>query len=146
MTNQTIDIVLVEDNQDDAELTARALRKTGIANSLIHLKDGEEALDYLFCKGPWSGRPPGEMPRLILLDLKMPKVDGIEVLRQLKANAGTRTIPVVLLTSSNQEKDIAECYKLGVNSYIVKPVEFDSFVRTVADTGLYWLLYNRTPH
>lgn len=146
MITQNIDIVLVEDNPDDAELTARALRKTGIANSLIHLKDGEEALDYLFCRGPWSDRHPGDTPRLILLDLKMPKVDGIEVLRRIKADAMTRNIPVVLLTSSNQEKDIAECYKLGVNSYIVKPVEFDSFVRTVADTGLYWLLYNRTPH
>jgi two-component system response regulator len=146
MTNEIIDIVLVEDNPDDAELTTRALRKTGIANSLIHLRDGEEALDYLFCKGPWSGRHSVDTPKLILLDLKMPKVDGIEVLRQLKADAQTRNIPVVLLTSSNQEKDIAECYQLGVNSYIVKPVEFESFVRTVADTGLYWLLYNRTPH
>jgi len=146
MTSENIDIILVEDNPDDAELTTRALRKTGIANPLLHLKDGEEALDYLFCKGPWSGRRSDEMPRLILLDLKMPKVDGIEVLRQIKADTGTRTIPVVLLTSSNEERDITECYRLGVNSYIVKPVEFESFVRTVADMGLYWLLYNRTPH
>ena len=146
MTNDKIDVLLVEDNPDDAELTMRALRKTGITNSLIHLKDGAEALDYLFCKGPWSGRDPGEMPKLILLDLKMPKVDGIEVLRQIKADAGTRTIPVVLLTSSSEEKDVARSYQLGVNSYIVKPVEFESFIRTISDMGLYWLLHNRTPH
>ena len=145
MINDSCDIILVEDNPDDAELTTRALRKAGINHSLIHLKNGEEALDYIFCKGAWNCRNREEMPKLILLDLKMPKVDGIEVLRQLKSDAMTRAIPVVLLTSSNQERDIAKSYQLGVNSYIVKPVEFESFIKTVSDTGLYWLLHNRAP-
>jgi two-component system, response regulator len=146
MTSDKIDIILVEDNPDDAELTTRALRKTGITNSLIHLKDGEEALDFIFCKGPWAGRNCDHLPKLILLDLKMPKVDGIEVLRQVKSDERTRMIPVVLLTSSNEERDIVRSYQTGVNSYVVKPVEFESFIRTVSDMGLYWLLHNRTPH
>ena len=146
MTDRKFDIVLVEDNSDDAELTVRALRKTGVANSIIHLRDGEEALDFLFCKGAWNGRNAGDLPKLILLDLKMPKVDGIEVLRQVKSDNRTRGIPVVLLTSSKEERDIARSYQLGVNSYIVKPVEFESFIKAVSDTALYWLLYNRTPN
>jgi two-component system response regulator len=146
MTDDKFDIVLVEDNSDDAELTVRALRKTGVANSIIHLRDGAEALDFLFCKGAWNGRNAGDLPKLILLDLKMPKVDGIEVLRQVKSDNRTRGIPVVLLTSSNEERDIARSYQLGVNSYIVKPVEFESFIKAVSDTALYWLLHNRAPN
>jgi two-component system response regulator len=141
-----IDIILVEDNADDADLTMRALRKNNLTSSLIHLQDGEEALDYIFCKGAFSGRSPGDIPKLILLDLKMPKVDGIEVLRQLKSDVRTKVIPVVLLTSSNEDRDIVECYRLGVNSYIVKPVEFASFVKVVSDIGLYWLSMNQIPY
>ena len=141
-----IDIILVEDNPDDADLTMRALRKNNLTNSLIHLQDGEEALDYIFCKGAYSGRSPGDIPKLILLDLKMPKVDGVEVLRQLKSDDRTKVIPVVLLTSSNEDRDIVECYRLGVNSYIVKPVEFASFVKVVSDIGLYWLSMNQIPY
>jgi CheY-like chemotaxis protein len=140
-----IDIILVEDNPDDANLAIRALRKNGIDNSLIHLKDGEEAIDFIFCRGNYSDRVFDEFPKLILLDLKMPKVDGIEVLREVKSDARTRMIPVVLLTSSNQEKDILKSYQFGVNSYIVKPVEFELFVKAVSDMGLYWLLLNQLP-
>jgi two-component system response regulator len=124
----------------------RALKKNGIANDLIHLKDGEEALNFIFCKGAYENRNFNEVPKLILLDLKMPKVDGIEVLRQIKSNEQTKIIPVVLLTSSKEDKDIIESYKLGVNSYIVKPVEFEGFVKAVSEMGLYWLLLNQSPH
>jgi two-component system response regulator len=146
MNFSRIDILLVEDNPDDAELTMRALKKNGIANDLIHLKDGEEALNFIFCKGAYENRNFNEVPKLILLDLKMPKVDGIEVLRQIKSNEQTKIIPVVLLTSSKEDKDIIESYKLGVNSYIVKPVEFEGFVKAVSEMGLYWLLLNQSPH
>ncbi len=146
MNFNRIDIVLVEDNLDDAELTMRALKKNGIANDLIHLKDGEEALNFIFCKGAYEYRNFNEIPKLILLDIKMPKVDGIEVLRQLKSHELTKIIPVVLLTSSKEDKDIIESYKLGVNSYIVKPVDFEGFVKAVSETGLYWLLLNQLPH
>lgn len=146
MTPEKIDIILVEDNTADAELTIRALKKNGIANSLIHLKDGEEALDYIFCRGAYEKRSISDIPKLILLDIKMPKVDGIEVLRKIKSDKRTKIIPVVLLTSSKEEKDIVESYHLGVNSYIVKPVEFDGFVKAVSDLGLYWLLLNQLPN
>ena len=146
MAEDIIDIILVEDNPDDASLAIRALRKNGINNSLIHLKDGEEAIDFIFCKGNYSHRSFHELPKLILLDLKMPKVDGFEVLKQVKSDARTSRIPVVLLTSSNQEKDILKSYQLGVNSYIVKPVEFELFVKTVGGMGLYWLLLNQLPY
>ncbi|MDO6432731.1 response regulator [Flavitalea sp. BT771] len=146
MALDSVDIVLVEDNPDDASLTIRALRKNGINNSLIHLKDGEEAIDFIFCRGHYSQRVFGILPRLIVLDLKMPKVDGIEVLKQVKSDARTCRIPVVLLTSSNQEQDILKSYQLGVNSYIVKPVEFELFVKTVAGMGLYWLMMNQLPY
>jgi two-component system response regulator len=137
-----IDILLVEDNPDDAELAIRAIRKNGTDHSLVHVSDGEQAIDFIFCRGAWSIRTFDHFPKLILLDLKMPKVDGIEVLRQLKSDLRTRIIPVVLLTSSNHEKDLFRCYQLGVNSYVVKPVEFGSFVKTMSDICSYWLQQN----
>ena len=146
METRKIDILLVEDNPDDADLTIRALKKNGLASSIIHLQDGEEALDFIFCKGAYSGRVFEEMPKLLILDLKMPKVDGIEVLRQVKSDSRTKVMPVVLFTSSNEERDITKSYQSGVNSYIVKPVEFESFVKVVSDVGLYWLSLNQIPH
>lgn len=145
MNTGKVDIILVEDNPDDAELALHALKKNRIANSLIHLKDGEEALDYIFCKGQYEKRNISDIPKVILLDIKMPKVDGLEVLKRIKADPIIRIIPVVLLTSSKEEKDILESYQLGANSYIVKPVNFDSFVKAVSDLGLYWMLLNHTP-
>lgn len=139
MISNPVDILLVEDNQEDAELTIRALKKQKLANNLIHLQDGEEALNYLFSAE-------SNLPKLILLDLKMPKVDGIEVLRKLKNDELRKVIPVVLLTSSKEERDIVESYKLGVNAYIVKPVEFEKLVSAVSDIGLFWLILNQTPH
>jgi two-component system, response regulator len=138
-----VDIVLCEDNADDAELTIRALSTEGLASSLIHLKDGEAVLQYVFCTGAWAGRNAAELPRLIILDLKMPKVDGLDVIRKLKSDQRTSMIPVVLLTSSKEEKDIMESYTLGVNSYIVKPVEFECYVKVVSTMGLYWLILNQ---
>ena len=138
------EILLVEDSAEDAEMTMRALRKCNLANHLHWVKDGEEALDYLFCGGPYTDRRPGHPPRLVLLDIKMPKVDGIEVLRRVKGSE-LRSIPVVVMTSSNEERDVLESYRLGVNSYIVKPVQFESFLETVAKIGLYWVLTNRVP-
>jgi len=138
-----VDIVLCEDNADDAELTIRALSKEGLGNSLIHVKDGEELLQYVFCTGAWAKRNAAELPRLIILDLKMPKVDGLEVIRKLKSDKRTSMIPVVLLTSSKEEKDIMESYMLGVNSYIVKPVEFELYIKVVGTMGLYWLILNQ---
>jgi CheY-like chemotaxis protein len=146
MHTTTADIVLVEDNRHDAELTIRALQKNKVTHSLIHLKDGEEALDFFFCKGAFSHRKITDIPKLVLLDIKMPKLSGIEVLKRLKANAETRIIPVVLLTSSREDTDIAESYRLGVNSYIVKPVEFEGFRKAVTDLGLYWLALNQAPN
>lgn len=141
--NGKIDIVLCEDNADDAELTIRALSKQGLSNSLIHVKDGEELLQYVFCSGPYVSRNADNQPRLIILDLKMPKVDGLEVIRKLKSDKRSSMIPVVLLTSSKEEKDIMESYALGVNSYIVKPVEFEGYVQAVSTLGLYWLILNQ---
>lgn len=139
------DILLVEDNPSDAELTIRALKKNNIISRLIHLQDGEEALDYIFAAGKYEGRKINDIPKVILLDLKMPKVNGLEVLRRIKADERTKIIPVVLLTSSKEDNDIIEGYKLGVNSYIVKPVEFENFVKSVSDIGLYWLQVNQSP-
>jgi len=139
-----VEILLVEDNPTDAELTMRALRKKNLANNLVWVKDGVEALDFIFCKGQYENRP-NLTPRLILLDLKLPKVDGIEVLRAIKADAKTRTVPVVMLTSSHEERDIVESYQLGVNSYIVKPVDFEKFLDMVSQVGLYWALVNKVP-
>jgi two-component system response regulator len=141
---EQIEILLVEDNHEDAEMTMRALRKRNLANRLHWVKDGEEALDYLFCTGQYAGRSPSEPPKLVLLDIKMPKVDGIEVLRRIKASE-LKLLPVVVMTSSNEERDVVESYRLGVNSYIVKPVQFDAFMDTVANIGLYWVLTNRVP-
>ena len=144
-TYEEVEILLVEDNPKDAEMTQRALRKHNFGNKLHWVKDGAEALDYMFCRGAYAGRNSGHPPRLILLDIKMPKVDGIEVLRQIKADEKTRTVPVVVMTSSNEERDVVDSYRLGVNSYIVKPVEFAAFLEVVAKIGLYWVLTNRVP-
>ena len=141
---EQMEILLVEDNPEDAEMTMRVLRKRNLANQLHWVKDGEEALDYLFCTGKYSGRDPARPPKLVLLDIKMPKIDGIEVLRRIKASA-LKLVPVVVMTSSNEERDVVESYRLGVNSYIVKPVAFESFLETVAGLGLYWLVTNRVP-
>jgi len=139
MQNNIVEILLVEDNQDDAELTIRALRKFNLANHLLHLQDGEEALNFLF------GSNSGLMPKIILLDIKMPKIDGIDVLRKIKSDPYRKIIPVVVLTSSKEERDILESYKLGVNAYIVKPVEFDKFVKAVSEVGFFWLILNQPP-
>lgn len=141
---QSVEILLVEDDPADAELTLRALRRKHLANNVNWVKDGVEALNFIFRRGEYAGRN-NHQPRLILLDLKLPKVDGIEVLRQLKSNDETRTIPVVMLTSSAEESDVVKSYKLGVNSYIVKPVDFEQFGETVANAGLYWMLMNKAP-
>ncbi|MGH7197435.1 MAG: response regulator [Candidatus Omnitrophota bacterium] len=138
-----VEILLVEDNANDAELTLRALKKNNLANKVFLVKDGAEALDFIFAKGVYAHRSAEDSPRVIFLDLKLPKIDGLEVLRQIKSNAKTKVIPVVVLTSSQEESDVVESYKLGVNSYIVKPVDFESFVKAVSDVGLYWLLLNK---
>jgi two-component system response regulator len=140
-----VEILLVEDSLSDAELTIRALKKKNLANHLIHLKNGAEALDFIFARGAYEGRNPNIVPRVILLDLKMPKVNGLEVLAQIRKDERTRTIPVVVLTSSREDPDIEACYALGVNSYIVKPVEFEKFMKAVWELGFYWLLLNQTP-
>ena len=136
--NKIVEILLVEDNMDDANLTIRTLNKHRLANNLLHVQDGEEALNYLFDEN-------NKMPKIILLDLKMPKVDGIEVLRKLKSDPDRKKVPVVVLTSSKEEQDIFESYNLGVNAYIVKPVDFDQFVKAVSDLGLFWLVLNQPP-
>jgi two-component system response regulator len=143
MNENKVEILLVEDNPHDAELTIRALKKANLANRLIHLKDGAEALDFVFAKGAFSERNIESRPKVILLDIKMPKVDGIEVLRQIKSNEITKTIPVVIMTSSKEEQDVITSYNLGVNSYIVKPVEFESFAKAVSELGFYWLITNQ---
>jgi two-component system response regulator len=143
MDDNIIEILLVEDNPHDAELTIRTLKKVHLANKLTHVKDGAEALDFIFSRGAYAGRNINEKPKVILLDIKMPKVDGIEVLRQIKSNPDTKTIPVVIMTSSKEEQDIITSYKLGVNSYVVKPVDFDGFAKAVADLGFYWLITNQ---
>lgn len=146
MSGEPVEILLVEDRPEDAELTLRALRKNNFANRVHWVKDGEQALEFLFGTGAYGARDGAAPPRLVLLDIKMPKVDGIEVLRRLKQQERTRAIPVVVMTSSNEERDVVETYRLGVNSYIVKPVSFEAFLETVAKIGMYWVLTNRTPH
>jgi two-component system response regulator len=144
MTNE-VEILLVEDNPNDAELAIRALKKSHLTNSVIRVCDGEEALDYIFARGHFKSRNRFNIPKLILLDLKLPKIDGLEVLKILKTDPVTKLIPVVALTSSREENDMIESYRLGVNSYIVKPVNFDKFIDSVRDIGLYWLLLNQQP-
>lgn len=145
MDYREVEILLVEDNPRDVELTLRALKIHNMANRVYVVKDGEEALDFLYASGPFAGETPDHL-KVILLDLKLPKISGIEVLQKIKADARTKTIPVVVLTSSHEDQDIKECYKLGVNSYVVKPVEFESFAKTVAGMGFYWLLVNKPPN
>jgi two-component system response regulator len=130
---------------NDAELITRALRKVNLSNNLVHVKDGAEALDFIFAKGEFAEREAKKMPKVILLDIKMPRVDGIEVLRQVKGNDATKLIPVVIMTSSKEEQDIIISYKLGVNSFVVKPVEFQDFAKAVSELGLYWVLVNQPP-
>jgi two-component system, response regulator len=144
VTNE-VEILLVEDNPNDVELTLRALKKNNLTNKVHVVKDGAEALEYIFATGAYAGRDSNHSPRVILLDLKLPKVDGLEVLRQIKSNERTKMIPVVVLTSSKEERDLVESYKLGANSYITKPVDFESFVKAVKELGLYWLLLNQSP-
>ena len=139
------EIVIVEDNPNDAELMVRSLKKNRLANSLLVLEDGEQARDFIFCRGQYTGRDSSGSPKVIFLDLKLPKVDGLEVLKQVKSNEQTRKIPVIIVTSSKEDPDIATAYKLGANSYIVKPVDFDNFVRTIAQLGFYWLVINEKP-
>jgi len=139
----TVEILMVEDNPHDAELTLRALKKHNLSNNVVHVKDGAAALEYIFANGTHAGR--SSYPKLILLDLKLPKVDGLEVLRKVKSSEVTKVIPIVILTSSKEERDIVESYRLGVNSYIVKPVDFEKFVHCVRELGLYWLLLNQPP-
>ena len=140
-----LEILLVEDNPNDAELTIRAFKKSNFLNRIIHVKDGVEALEYLFHEGQYKDRENKNNPAVILLDLKMPRVNGIEVLRKIKSEHATKSIPVVVLTSSNEDPDVATCYELGVNSYIVKPVGFDKFVNAVSQLGMYWLMLNQRP-
>ncbi len=144
MTNE-VEILLIEDNPNDVELALRALKKNNLANRVFTVKDGAEALDFIFGHGLYQNRRVENVPRVILLDLKLPKVDGIEVLRSIRADERTKYIPVVILTSSSEERDIVETYKLGVNSYIVKPVNFEKFIDVVRELGYYWLLLNHRP-
>src|SRR5437773_6939150 len=139
------EILLVEDSQEDLDLTLHSLGHARVATDIIVARDGEEALDLLFCRGAGSGRSFENPPRLVLLDLKLPKVDGLEVLKQIKSDPRTRAIPVVMLTSSKEQNDVVESYQLGVNSYIVKPVNFEGFVTAVQQLGMYWLLLNQPP-
>ena len=143
MGNQII--LLVEDNPDDEALTLRALQKNNIKNEVVVMRDGAEALDYFFATGPYAGRDVNVMPQVVLLDLKLPKVDGLEVLRRLRADTRTKLVPVVILTSSNEEKDLIDGYGFGANSYVRKPVDFVQFTEAVRQLGLYWLLLNQTP-
>ncbi len=143
--NTQLEILLVEDNRNDAELTIRALKKRNLANNLVHVEDGQAALDFLFGTGAHAGRDVQQQPKVVLLDLKLPKLNGIEVLRRLRADERTKLLPVVMLTSSREDLDVIETYKLGANSYIVKPVEFENFSEAVSNLGMYWLLLNEPP-
>ncbi|MBO6522416.1 MAG: response regulator [Balneolaceae bacterium] len=143
--DKTVEILLVEDSNHDAELTLRALKKNNITNNIVRLRNGEEALDFIFGRGEYQQRSIKNQPKVVLLDLKMPKVDGMEVLKEIRNNKETENLPVVILTSSKEERDVIESYKLGVNSFIVKPVEFGSFTKAVAEIGFYWVLLNQKP-
>jgi len=140
-----VEILIVEDNQDDLDMTLRALSKANLANHIHTARDGAEALDFIFCQGTCAGRKFDNPPKLVLLDLKLPKVDGMEVLQKMKSDPRTKTIPVVILTSSKEQKDVIDSYHLGVNSYIVKPVNFEGFAVAVKELGMYWLLLNQPP-
>lgn len=140
-----VEILLVEDNSTDAELTIRTLKKNNLANQLVWVKDGAEALDFIFSAGAYVGRAMKSIPKVILLDLRLPKVDGLEVLRQIKSDKRTKSLPVVVMTSSKEGWDMTESYKLGVNSFISKPIDFDEFTKVVGNLGLYWLVVNRPP-
>lgn len=145
MNSAEVEILLVEDSPEDRELTIRALKRHNLLNRLHAVADGEEALEFLFATGRYAHRAGQRAPRIVCLDLKLPRVDGLEVLRRIRADERTRSLPVVVLTSSREERDIVETYRLGVNSYVVKPVEFDAFAQAVSDLGLYWLLLNQPP-
>jgi len=145
MNSEKLDILLVEDNQNDMDLALHALRREKLANNIYVARDGEEALEFLFCRGAFAHRSFDHPPKLVLLDLKLPKVDGMEVLRQIKSDPRTKTIPVVIMTSSKEERDLVAGYNLGANSYIQKPVDFDQFRETVKSVGLYWLVINQPP-
>ncbi len=140
-----LEILLVEDNPNDAEMTIRSLKKHHLTNKLTWLEDGAKAVDFLFAKGEYSGRDVKNTPKVIFLDLKLPKIDGLEVLEKIKSDEQLSTIPVVVLTSSKEEQDVVKSYHLGVNSYIVKPVEFENFAKAIAEAGLYWLVTNTSP-
>ena len=143
MIHQEVEVLIVEDNDEDAELAIRALKKHRLANNVVHLSDGEQALDFIFGRGNYLGRVISQLPKVLLLDIKMPKVSGLQVLQAVKSDPQMKVIPVVILTSSEEDPDIRKAYELGANSYIVKPVEFDNFSKTVADLGLYWMVVNR---
>jgi two-component system response regulator len=145
MNSGNLDILLVEDNQDDMDLALHALRRGKLANSIFVARDGEEALDFIFCRGAFAQRSFDQPPKLVILDLKLPKVDGMEVLKQVKSDPRTKTIPVVIMTSSKEERDLVTGYNLGANSYIQKPVDFEQFRETVKTIGLYWLVINQPP-
>ena len=143
--NLAIEIMIIDDSMNDVELIVRALKKINLANKLVHLKDGVEGVEFIFCEGKYKGRDFNNQPRVILLDLKMPRMNGLEVLAKIKENEHTKSIPVVILTSSKEDPDIRRAYELGVSSYIVKPVDFDNFSKAVAELGFYWLLLNEQP-
>lgn len=145
MTTNRLEILLVEDNPDDVELTVHALRREKLANDITVARDGEEALDFVFCRGQHSDRSFQNPPRLILLDLKLPKIEGLDVLRAIKADPRTKAVPVVIMTSSREERDLVESYKLGVNAYVQKPVDFEQFRGIVKELGLFWLVINQAP-
>ena len=146
MNQNSVDILLVEDNVDDAELATRELKKHNMANNLVHVTDGEEALAFIFGTGKYSDRSINHPPKLVLLDIKMPKLNGIEVLEQVKSDSRTKIIPVVMLTSSKEDPDVKKCYALGANSYIVNPVNFEGFAEAIKNLGFYWLLLNQPPN
>ena len=145
MNYDDIEILFVDDNLDDAALTLHALKKSGVTNTIFHVKDGAEALDFMYCQGDFRNRNRENHPKLILLDLKMPKISGLEVLEKLKSDGNHKTVPVVVLTSSKEDPDVKKCYELGANSYIVKPVESTSFFNTIKDLGLFWMKINLSP-
>ena len=141
-----VELLLIEDNPQDLELALRALRRANLANRIHVARDGAEALDYIFCEGPHAARLMSDVPKVILLDLKLPKIDGLDVLKRIKGDSRTKTIPVVVLTSSKEQSDVIASYQLGVNAYIVKPVNFEDFTKAVGQLGLFWLLLNQSPH